>query len=41
MNISIYYIKPTHNCRIYCAFVDQPTDVECLEREVQAMLVEI
>lgn len=33
MNISIYYIKPTQNCRICCALVDQPTDTECLERD--------
>lgn len=33
MNISIYYIKPTQNCRICCALVDQPTDAECLERD--------
>lgn len=33
MNISIYYIKPTQNCRICCALVDQPTEVECLERD--------
>lgn len=33
MNISIYYIKPTQNCRICCALVDQPTEAECLERD--------
>ena len=33
MNISIYFIKPTQNCRICCAFVDQSTDTECLERD--------
>jgi len=35
MNISIYYIKPTQNCRICCALVDQPTEAECLERDTR------